>query len=141
MDTACTNNVPALPVRDGAGLWGPGLRTPRPVLILRGLSAAAGAPEDAGGQGEASCGEVGGRSGKEGKGPGCPGRLCQWLRDGENQSESPSAFCGKDAAGGGGCCGPQGRGVVDRSCPPSMPAFLEQGAWELSSFQPCARGR
>lgn len=30
--------------------------------------------------------------------------------------------------------GLEGRRVADRSCPPSMPAFLEQGARELSSF-------
>lgn len=30
--------------------------------------------------------------------------------------------------------GLQGRGVADRSCPPSMPALVEQGARELSSF-------
>lgn len=117
-----TNDILTLPVSKGTGSWA---WDSWAATRFEKLSAAAGAPKDV----ERNPSRV--QAGKDGKGHGVPwstlslasGMVRTW-------SQEPPSFLWRGVA----AAGPEGRGVTGRSSLPSMPAFLEQGARELSSF-------
>lgn len=107
---ACANDVPALPVSNGAGLWDPRSQDPSgPLSGLRGSK-------------DAVCGLA-----ETGRGVGCPGWLYQSLGDGDDNPKSPLAFWGKDTEGGGGCRGPQGQGCGGQKLPAQHASLSETG--------------
>ena len=107
---ACANDVPALPVSNGAGLWDPRSQDPSgPLSGLRGSK-------------DAVCGLA-----ETGRGVGCPGWLYQSLGDGDDNPKSPLAFWGKDTEGGGGCRGPQGQGCGGPKLPAQHASLSEPG--------------